>query len=204
MDSLVAAARAVRVSDERVLEAIAAVPRADFVPADYARQADVDAPIPIPHHQVTTQPSLVARMVEALALTGDERALEIGTGYGWQTALLARLAREVFSVERFADLAQTARGALAETDNVTIVVGDGSEGLTERAPFDAILVAAAYPSVPAPLAEQLTEGGRLVQPLGHGGEEDVVLFQKRRGTLRQVRRISGAHFVRLHGRYGFG
>ena len=203
MDSLVAAARAVRVSDERVLEAIAAVPRADFVPADYARQADVDAPIPIPHHQVTTQPSLVARMVEALALTGDERALEIGTGYGWQTALLARLAREVFSVERFADLAETARGALAETDNVTIVVGDGSEGLTERAPFDAILVAAAYPSVPAPLAEQLTEGGRLVQPLGHGGEEDVVLFQKRRGVVHRVRSISGAHFVRLHGRHGF-
>ena len=203
MDSLVAAARAVRVSDERVLEAIAAVPRAYFVPADYARQADVDAPIPIPHHQVTTQPSLVARMVEALALTGDERALEIGTGYGWQTALLARLAREVFSVERFADLAQTARGALAETDNVTIVVGDGSEGLAEHAPFDAILVAAAYPSVPAPLAEQLVQGGRLVQPLGHGGDEDVVLFEKRRDALQRLRTISGAYFVRLPGRYGF-
>jgi protein-L-isoaspartate(D-aspartate) O-methyltransferase len=204
VDPLVAAARAAGVRDERVLNAIAAVPRADFVPAQYARYAAVDAPIPIPHDQVTTQPSLVARMVEALALTGDERVLEIGTGYGWQTALLARLAREVFTVERFADLAETARTALAGRDNVTVVVGDGSEGLAQHAPFDAILVAAAFPIVPTPLAEQLAEGGRLVQPIGHGGDEDVVLFQKRRGALRQVRRISGAHFVRLHGRYGFG
>ena len=203
MDPLVAAARAAGVRDERVLDAIAAAPRADFVPAEYGRYADTDAPIPIPHDQVTTQPSLVARMVEALALTGDERVLEVGTGRGWQTALLARLAREVFSVERFADLAETARAALAGTDNVSIVVGDGSEGLAEHAPFDAILVTAAYPLVPAPLAEQLAEGGRLVQPIGPGGDEDVVLFEKRGGDLDQVRVITGAHFVRLHGSYGF-
>jgi protein-L-isoaspartate(D-aspartate) O-methyltransferase len=203
MDPLVAAARAAGVRDERVLDAIAAVPRADFVPAEYGRYADADAPIPIPHDQVTTQPSLVARMVEALALTGDERVLEVGTGSGWQTALLARLAREVFSVERFADLAETARAALAGTDNVSIVVGDGTEGLAEHAPFDAILVTAAFPLVPVRLAEQLSEGGRLVQPIGHGGDEDVVLFEKRRGGLHQVRVITGAHFVRLHGRYGF-
>jgi protein-L-isoaspartate(D-aspartate) O-methyltransferase len=203
MDPLVAAARAAGVRDERVLDAIAAVPRADFVPAAFGLYAAADAPIPIPHHQVTTQPSLVARMVEALALTGDERVLEIGTGHGWQTALLARLAREVFSVERFADLAETARAALAGTDNVSIVVGDGSEGLAEHAPFGAILVTAAYPLVPAPLAEQLAEGGRLVQPIGPGGDEDVVLFEKRRGDLDQVRVITGAHFVRLHGSYGF-
>jgi protein-L-isoaspartate(D-aspartate) O-methyltransferase len=204
VEPLVEAARAAGVEDQRVLAAIAAVPRANFVPADWTEQADVDVPIPIPHWQVTTQPSLAARMVEALALTGGERVLEIGTGYGWQTALLARLAREVFSVERFADLAETARAAVAEHDNVTIVVGDGSEGLPEHAPFDAILVAAAYPLVPAPLAEQLVEGGRLVQPIGQGGDEDVVLFQRRGGRLHQVRVISGAHFVRLHGRYGFG
>jgi protein-L-isoaspartate(D-aspartate) O-methyltransferase len=186
-----------------VLAAIAAVPREDFVPATYAGRADVDVPIPIPHQQVTTQPSLVARMVEALALEGDERVLEIGTGYGWQTALIAQLAHEVFSVERFADLAETARAALAERRNLVIVVGDGSQGLAAHAPFDAILVAAAYPTVPAPLAEQVTEGGRLVQPLGPGGDEDVVLFQKRRGALEPVRSISGAHFVRLHGKHGF-
>jgi protein-L-isoaspartate(D-aspartate) O-methyltransferase len=203
MDALVAAAREAGVGDERVLTAIAAVPRADFVPNEDAELAEVDTPIRIPHEQVTTQPSLVARMVEALALEGDERVLEVGTGYGWQTALLAELAREVFSVERFSDLADTARVALAGRKNVHVVVGDGSEGLPEHAPFDAVLVAAAYPSVPVPLAEQLAEGGRLVQPLGPGGAEDVVLFERRAGDLRAVRSISGAHFVRLHGKYGF-
>jgi protein-L-isoaspartate(D-aspartate) O-methyltransferase len=203
VDPLVEAAREAGVRDERVLDAIAAVPRLAFVPPEHADRAYLDAPIPIPHAQVTTQPSLVARMIEALMLERDERMLEIGTGYGWQTALLARLAREVFSVERFADLAETARAALADRENVTVVVGDGSVGLPEHAPFDAILVAAAYTSVPAPLAEQLAEGGRLVQPIGPGGAEDVFLFEKRGGVLHRVRWITGAHFVRLHGRHGF-
>ena len=203
MDGLVVAARDAGVQDERVLAAIAAVPRSGFVPAELSGQADFDVPIPIPHAQVTTQPSLAARMVEALSLAGDERVLEVGTGYGWQTALLAELAREVFSVERFADLAESARGALTGRENLVVVVGDGSEGLPGHAPFDAILVAAAYRSVPAPLAEQLAEGGRLVQPLGPGGAEDVVLFEKRRGRLRRVRSLGGAHFVRLYGKHGF-
>ena len=198
-----AAARGAGVRDERVLAAIAAVPRGEFVPPEYVERADLDTPIPIPHEQVTTQPSLVARMVEALGLSGGERVLEVGTGYGWQTALLARLAREVFSVERFADLAEAAREGLAGDPAILIVVGDGSEGLPEHAPFDAILVAAAYPSVPKPLQEQLIEGGRLVQPIGRGGAEDVVLFEKRDGALRPVRSVSGAHFVRLYGRHGF-
>jgi protein-L-isoaspartate(D-aspartate) O-methyltransferase len=203
VDALVAAAHEAGVRDERVIAAIAAVPRSHFVPGEYGGHADFDAPVPIPHAQVTTQPSLVARMVEALSLAGDERVLEVGTGYGWQTALLARLAREVFSVERFADLAETARANLAGRRNVRVVVGDGTVGVPEHAPFDAILVAAAYPSVPVPLAEQLAEGGRLVQPLGPGGAEEVVLFEKRRGALRRVGSLGGAHFVRLHGRHGF-
>jgi protein-L-isoaspartate(D-aspartate) O-methyltransferase len=203
MDALVAAARAAGVRDERVLAAIASVPRSKFVPTEHADLADVDTPLPIPHGQVTTQPSLVARMVEALALGRDERVLEIGTGYGWQTALLARLAREVFSVERFVDLAETARAGLAACRNVEVVVGDGTQGLPDDAPFNAIVVAAAYPEVPDPLAEQLAEGGRLVQPLGLGGAEDVSLFRKRGGELHRVRSVSGAHFVRLHGRHGF-
>jgi protein-L-isoaspartate(D-aspartate) O-methyltransferase len=203
VDALVAASREAGVRDERVLDAIGAVPRVDFVPDEHADLADLDTPIPIPHGQVTTQPSLVARMVEALGLEGDERVLEIGTGYGWQTALLGRLAREVYTVERFADLAETAQRHLDRYENVMVVVGDGSEGLPEHAPFDAILVAAAYPRVPDPLAEQVAEGGRIVQPLGPGGAEDVVLFEKRDGELRRVRSVSGAHFVRLYGRHGF-
>ena len=202
---LVAAAREVGVTDVRVLDAIRAVPRSEFVPPELVTSADVDRPLPIPHEQVTTQPSLVARMVEALALEGSERVLEIGTGYGWQTALLGRLATGVWSVERWNDLAKAARTHLTHygTTNVEVVVGDGSEGLPAHAPYDAILVAAAFPEVPPPLVEQLTEGGRLVQPIGHGGNEDVMLFTKRDGALVPVRHVIGAHFVPLVGRYGF-
>jgi protein-L-isoaspartate(D-aspartate) O-methyltransferase len=203
--SLVAAAREVGVTDARVLEAVAAVPRVEFVPPELATSADVDRPLPIPHGQVTTQPSLVARMVEALALSESERVLEIGTGYGWQTALLGRLAAEVWSVERWEDLAATARTHLTRygADNVTVVVGDGSEGLPAHGPYDAIVVSAAFPAVPPPLRTQLAEGGRLVQPIGYGGNEDVVLFTKRKGALVRVRSVIGAHFVPLVGRHGF-
>jgi protein-L-isoaspartate(D-aspartate) O-methyltransferase len=205
VDGLVQAALAAGVRDQRVLDAIRAVPRVEFVPVADAARADVDQPIPIPHKQVTTQPSLVARMVEALALDGSERVLEVGTGYGWQTALLARLAERVFSVERFADLARAARGNLARigVENAVVVVGDGSQGLPELGPFDAILVSAAFPEVPAPLAEQLVEGGRIVQPIGPGGDDDVLLFVKRGAELARERFVSGARFVRLYGRYGY-
>jgi protein-L-isoaspartate(D-aspartate) O-methyltransferase len=202
---LVAAAREVGVTDPRVLDAVAAVPRVEFVPPALAASAVVDRPLPIPHGQVTTQPSLVARMVEALGLAGSERVLEIGTGYGWQTALLGRLAAEVWSVERWDDLAATVRTQLERhgANNVTVVVGDGSEGLPAHAPYDAILVSAAFPAVPSPLREQLAEGGRLVQPIGYGGNEDVVLFAKRGSALVRVRSVIGAHFVPLVGRHGF-
>ena len=205
MEALVNAALRAGVQDARVFGAIRAVPRIEFVPAAFAAEAEVDRPIPIPHEQVTTQPSLVARMVEALGLTGSEQVLEIGTGYGWQTALLARLARQVFSVERFADLARVARENLERLAiaNAVIVVGDGTEGLPEQAPFDAILVSAAFPEVPEPLREQLGEGGRLVQPIGPGGDDDVLLFEKRGGELEHIDYVSGARFVRLYGRHGF-
>ena len=189
----------------RLLEAIRAVPRAEFVPPEAVDWAYHDMPLRIPHDQVTTQPSLVAKMVDALALSGAERVLEIGTGYGWQTALLARLARGVWSIERWSDLADAARENLSRhgAENVTVVVGDGSEGLAEQAPFDAILVSAAFPEVPEPLVEQLAPGGRLVQPLGPGGNEEVVLFERRPEALVALRTITGAHFVRLVGRRGF-
>jgi protein-L-isoaspartate(D-aspartate) O-methyltransferase len=205
VESLVAAALATGVRDMRVLEALRGVPRSAFVPEHLVELAGIDEPLPIPHGQVTTQPSLVAKMVEALALAGSERVLEVGTGYGWQTAILGRLAARVFSVERHADLARTARSSLVRfgADNVEVVVGDGSEGLPEHAPFDAVLVSAAFPRVPSPLAEQLADGGRLVQPIGRGGSEDVTLFEQEGGELIARRGVTGARFVPLVGRHGF-
>jgi protein-L-isoaspartate(D-aspartate) O-methyltransferase len=197
--------RAAGVRDERVLDAIASVPRAAFVPPERVDRAYSDEPIPIPHGQVTTQPSLVARMLEALALRGDERVLEVGTGYGFQAALLARLAAEVTSVERFADLAEVARGNLARDGarNVEVLVGDGSAGVPERGPFDAVVVSAAFTAVPRPIADQLAEGGRLVQPLGPGGHDEVVLFERGPDGLERRAGVTPAHFVRLIGAHGF-
>jgi protein-L-isoaspartate(D-aspartate) O-methyltransferase len=205
VEALVEAARDAGVQDERVLAAIAAVPRSGFVPAELSGQADFDVPIPIPHAQVTTQPSLVARMIEALGLGGTEQVLEVGTGYGFQTALLARLARQVWSVERWPDMAATARANLAGRGigNVAVVVGDGSTGLPEHAPFDAILVSAAFPRVPRPLVEQLASGGRLVQPIGSGGADEVVLFEQGAKGLVRRRTIIPARFVRLYGKHAF-
>jgi protein-L-isoaspartate(D-aspartate) O-methyltransferase len=202
---LAEAARAAGVRDARVLEALRSVPRAGFVPAGLARKAYLDEPLPIPHSQVTTQPSLAAKMVEALELAGSERVLEVGTGHGFQSALLAQLAGLVWSVERWEDLAATARANLARhgVENVEVVVGDGSLGLPEHAPYDAVLVSAACPRVPVPLVQQLAEGGRLVQPLGRGGNEEVLLFEKRGEGLLLRRLVTGAHFVPLYGRHGF-
>jgi protein-L-isoaspartate(D-aspartate) O-methyltransferase len=193
------------VRDERLLAAIAATPRDRFVPPERTRAAYRDEPVPIPHGQVTTQPSLVAQMIEALELTGHEAVLEVGTGYGWQTALLAKRARTVWSLERWPDMAAAARANLEREgiQNAWVAVGDGTEGLPDRAPFDAIVVAAAFTEVPPPLAEQLAPGGRLVQPIGPGGRDDVTLFEKRREGLVAIRSVVPAHFVRLVGNYGF-
>ena len=204
-EDLVAAARAVGVTDARVLEAIRRTPRTAFVPAARVSWAYDDAPIPIPHHQVTTQPSLSAAMIAALGLTGTEEVFEVGTGYGYQTALLARLAARVISIDIWPDLAAQARRNLTgqHIGNVVVLTGDGTEGAREFAPFDAIVVCAAYPRVPPPLAAQLKIGGRLVQPVGPGGAEHVVLYQKEQDSLRRVRPVTAASFVRLFGRHGF-
>jgi protein-L-isoaspartate(D-aspartate) O-methyltransferase len=204
-EQLVRAVAVAGVGDPHVLDAVRAVPRARFVPPHLAGQAYEDKPLPIPHDQVTTQPSLVARMVEALVLTGSERVLEVGAGYGWQTALLAHLCDFVWAVERFADVAEAARENLARfgVANAEVVDGDGTEGLSEHAPYDAILVAAAFPSVPRPLEEQLVAGGRLVQPVGSGGREEVVLFEKGPRNLVRLQVVAGASFVKLHGAHAF-
>jgi protein-L-isoaspartate(D-aspartate) O-methyltransferase len=197
--------RARGVRDECLLAAIAATPRERFVPPASTGAAYRDEPVPIPHGQVTTQPSLVAQMIEALELTGAEAVLEVGTGYGWQTALLARRARVVWSVERWPDMAAYARASLEREGirNARVVVGDGTEGLPDRAPFDAIVVAAAFTDVPPPLVDQLAPDGRLVQPIGPGGRDDVTLFEKRPEGLVGIRSIVPAHFVRLIGSYAF-
>ena len=193
------------VNDPSVLQALRQVPRAQFVPSDVVEQAYLDRPLPIPHGQVTTQPSLTAKMIEALRLTGSEHVLEVGTGYSFQTALLAHLSGFVWSVERWSDISSTARANLTRhgLTNVEALVGDGTEGLLEHAPYEAILVSAAFPRVPPPLVKQLAPGGRLVQPIGSGGQELVILFAKGHGGLMRRRTVTGAHFVRLYGTHAF-
>ena len=202
---LVLAARSAGVSDERLLAAIAATPRAVFAPTGHAGASYSDRPLPIPHGLVTTQPSLVAVMIAGLSLAGGEQVLEIGTGYGYQTALLARLAACVTSIETYSDIATVARRNLSRQGiaNVQVITADGTGGYRKGAPFDAVLVSAAHPHVPPPLIDQLRMGGRLVQPIGLGGNEDVTLFERVPGGLRRVRVLTEASFVRLRGRYGF-
>ncbi|MFK0258637.1 protein-L-isoaspartate(D-aspartate) O-methyltransferase [Streptomyces sp. NPDC090445] len=204
-EHLVRAARMAGVTDVRLLEAIRTVPRAAFVPAAEADSAYRDVPVPLPGGQVTTQPSLVAMMVAALGLTGGERVLEIGTGYGWQTALLARLAGHVVSVERRPELVVEARRRLAAQGfgTVEVVLGDGTLGAPDRAPYDAVLVCAAFPQVPDPLVAQLRIGGRLVQPVGPGGREQVELYERLPEGLGRLRTLTAARFVRLYGAHGY-
>jgi protein-L-isoaspartate(D-aspartate) O-methyltransferase len=198
-------ARSQGIRDEHLLRALASVPRAGFVPPRYGKHAYRDEPIPIGHDQVTTQPSLVAAMLEALALEGDERVLEVGTGHGFQTALLSRLAGRVISIERIPALAEAARRNLDRQGvrNAEVVIGDGTAGFPERAPFDAIVVSAAFTRVPEPLAAQLRECGRLVQPIGMGGSDQVTLFERRGGRLERREGVIRARFVKLYGAHGF-
>ena len=196
---VVAAARRAGVGDPRVLEALAAVPREDFLPPEARGEVDIDHPVPIGRGQTTSQPSLIAKMLEALELTGSERVLEVGTGFGYQAALLAHLAAEVYTIERFGDLAATARENLAACGlgEVEVVTGDGTRGLPEHAPFDAIIVAAAAPEVPGPLAEQLADGGRLVAPVGPSDQQVVEVYEGRGGQLTRLKRLVGVRFVPL-------
>lgn len=173
----------VRVADERVLAAVAEVPRELFVAPALERFAYVDRPLPIGGGQTISQPSLVARMCELLEVGADDVVLDVGTGSGYHAALLSRLARHVYGIERDEELAaQAARSLeLAGIDNVTIVPGDGCQGLPQRAPFAAINVAAtARGDVPAALREQLAVGGRLLAPVEHDGDEHLVLVRRTR------------------------
>jgi len=203
--SLVRAALAQGVADSRVLEAMRTVRRGSFVPRELRREVGSDYAIPIGMAQTTSQPSLIAMMIEALDLQPEDTVLEIGTGYGYEAALLSKLARRVFSVERIPELAEVARRNLEAEGalNVTVVTGDGTLGLTEAAPFDGIVVAAAFVRVPAPLADQLAEGAKLVMPVGNGGGDLVKVFQRQGGDLLEKRVLCGARFVPLLGANGF-
>src|ERR1700730_18600158 len=156
------------IADERVLEAMLRVPRHEFVPQHLRSQAYDDHPIPIGENQTISQPFIIARSLQALFLNGSESVLEVGTGSGYQTALLAVLTRFVYSIERYRTLAHGAETILCRLglNNVRVVVGDGSHGWRERAPFDAIVVSAAAPSVPQSLLDQLSSNGRMVIPVG--------------------------------------
>jgi len=190
--------------DPDVLEAMAAVPRERFVPEGYYDQAYFDGPLPIGSGQTISQPYIVALMTQELRLSPDCRVLEIGTGSGYQTAVLARLATRVYTIERMQDLSAAAQDVLAKVgvDNVEFRVGDGSNGWPEQAPFDRIIVTAAVPNFPEPLLAQLDEAGRIIAPLGHGAVQQLVVGEKYRGKLVE-RHICSCRFVRLIGEHGF-
>jgi protein-L-isoaspartate(D-aspartate) O-methyltransferase len=175
------------VHDERVLAALRRVPRHRFVPEDVAAQSYGDHPLPIGHGQTISQPYIVGFMSAALGLDGDEKVLEIGTGSGYQAAVLSELAREVFTIEIIPELGERARSTLAELGlaNVHVRVGDGYLGWPEEAPFDAILVTAAPVHVPQPLVDQLALGGRMILPVGDDRQELVLLRRTEKGIERE-------------------
>ncbi|TAJ45664.1 protein-L-isoaspartate(D-aspartate) O-methyltransferase [Methanofollis fontis] len=192
------------VSDERVLTAMEAVPRHLFVPPDLQNVAYGDHPLPIGEGQTISQPYIVAVMTELLAIGPGDRVLEIGTGSGYGAAVLARLADEVWSIERIPAVAAQARENLraAGVENVHVVVANGTLGLPDRAPFDGIIVTAATPSVPDPLFEQLADGGRLVAPVG-GRDLQYLMRYTRHGTDIKQESWGGVVFVPLIGEYGW-
>ncbi len=196
------------VCDVRVLKAMAAVPRHLFVDEGLIDQAYNDSPLPIGEHQTISQPYIVALMTEALELKGKERVLEIGTGSGYQTAVLACLADRVFSVERIASLAANARKILDKLNlyNVAIRVGDGSYGWKEEAPFDAIITTAAAPEIPQYLVEQLAVGGRIVVPIGSRDVQTLYKLTRSVENPQELKKedLGGCRFVSLIGESGWG
>jgi protein-L-isoaspartate(D-aspartate) O-methyltransferase len=196
--------RARGIRDERVLDAMERVPRHEFVAERFHDRAYEDHPIPIAEGQTISQPYIVAFMLESLGLEPNSKVLEVGTGSGYQAALLAELSGHVTSIERIPRLAQEAQSTLARLgySNVNILVGDGSQGLPDGAPFDAIIVAAAAPRVPPALFEQLAENGRMVIPLGPPDAQELQLLRKLNGRP-MIQRLEGCRFVPLIGAQGY-
>jgi len=193
------------IEDERVLAAMAAVPREAFVPARQRHRAYADSALPIDAAQTISQPWIVAAICQALELRGGERVLEVGTGSGYSACVLSLLAAEVVSVERHQSLALQAREALSSlaVTNVELIVGDGSHGLPGRAPFEAIAVHATAPAPPPALVAQLDEGGRLVVPIATAEDTDLLTLLRRHGTDVESETIAPCRFVPLLGDQGF-
>ena len=192
------------ISNPSVLKTMEKVERHKFAPKEYFRSAYSDHPLPIGSGQTISQPYIVALMTEALELAGSEKVLEIGTGSGYQTAILAELSANVYSVERIPLLAEKAASTLSELgyENIRIDTRDGSLGWKEHAPYDAIIVTAACPQTPRTLLNQLAEGGRLAAPIGAAFAQILTLFRKNKGLIAS-REICGCMFVPLVGREGW-
>jgi len=192
------------IRDERVLAALEEVPRELFVPPDQRHAAFEDCPLPIGHGQTVSQPYIVALMVQLLEVQGHHRVLDVGSGSGYQTAVLARLARHVYAIERIPDLAERARAVLAGigATNVTVRVGDGTLGWPDEAPFDGIICGAGAPQLPPAWIEQLAEGGRIVAPVGDRWAQNLVIATKQHGEIKQ-RSETPCVFVPLIGEHGF-
>jgi len=193
------------IRDERLLVAMSKVPRHEFVSQQNWHEAYADHPIPIAEKQTTSQPYMIAAMVQAAEIKSGDRVLEIGAGSGYQTAVLAELASQVFAVERYASLTETAQKTLERLGyrNAKIVTGDGSLGLPEAAPFDAIIVSAAAPSIPQALVDQLAVGGRLLIPIGEAEQQVLQLVQRNADGKTSVHTLEGCRFVPLIGEQGF-
>lgn len=192
------------IKDQRVLAAFYKVERHKFIPEELRSSAYADYPVPIGDGQTISQPYIVALMTECLELTGQEKVLEIGTGSGYQAAILAELAKEVCSMERFEGLAQRAELVLKELEyaNIKIKVADGTLGWEEEAPFDRIMITAASPRIPLPLTEQLKENGKLILPLGESFSQVLTVVEKRKGRLESIS-VCACVFVPLVGKYGW-
>jgi protein-L-isoaspartate(D-aspartate) O-methyltransferase len=193
------------INDERLLAAMYKVPRHEFVGRQSWAEAYADHPVVIGEQQTTSQPYMIAAMIQAAQIKPQDRVLEIGAGSGYQTALLAELASQVFAVERYASLADAAAKTLERLGyrNVKVVAGDGSLGWPEAAPFDAIIVSAAAPRIPPALTEQLAPGGRMVIPVGDSQQQVVQLAQRDQQGNLSVRTLEGCRFVPLIGQQGF-
>jgi len=190
------------INEEKVLNAFLNVERHKFIPEELQASAYADYPLPIGEGQTISQPYIVALMTQCLKLNGNEKILEIGTGSGYQAAILSQLAKEIYTIERFPALIKGAHEVLAEYNNIHTRVGDGTLGWPEEAPFDAIIITAASPKIPLPLTAQLKEDGRLILPLGDSFTQMLTLLKNKNGKLESID-ICSCVFVPLVGKYGY-